>query len=902
MRSPFAIFRKHQATMMVATVMLAMFGFIVAPAIQDPTDMPPALIIIFAAGTFGCIAWISGIRKKKSSEYGLIGVVIGTVVGVGLSTLGGPPVVVKADTGDLNEQEMYSLEQQRSIANHFLTQAVLMARSKGDNQFLQPPAPFGFHPDPERDIVITELLRREARELGIVVSDEMVNDYITAVTAGKLGAADVKAIRSGIGISESDLYNILRSELLARLAYQYQYDWSTLSNGRAGGTFLPPEAYWEFYQRLNVRESVGIAPVPIQAFVDKSAEPSETELQQLFDAHRENYPDTSDDGRLDEGRPGFRQPRKVRLAYVEAAYDEIEKQVEQPTDEEIQAFYDEHYKTLPAEQTGTDDAAGNGSAKPTGTPDSTGQPNGPSLPAPGAETETEEKPAEEKPAEKQPDGKIDGDDLPLGEEPGDKKADPGDTASDNNESDTDDSDADESNTGASDADDSDKEALLGTPSSTRLVAFFDDTDGSDAAEEPDVAQEESDVTEAKSDAAQSPESDGESNETPGNRPPAPPLAEPNDAGSDTPTAPPVRELDDTLRGEIRDQILRRRTEDKLTEVINEAVALMRELELRMANLPEDDDYLTHEEALEELRAYAEQNGLSFVETPPLSALELQNSEDYPIGGAVDQLFSDPFNPRPATNVLQQVFRSAPREVYRSQSVIDPETDSRFAYWKIDDQAEYVPESLSDPGIRDQVVDTWRELQAREKAKARAAQLAQMAEEADGPLSEVFAGQTVTGKPDGPAITVLHPAKFSWMTKADPRMSPNPFSTPPPQRTRLRNVPGRIGDSFMKTVFNETREGGVNVAHSIDKSYFYVVRVEERTYGRAKDLQAFREQFLREPVFAPYYASDYPKLAEAELREFQTDWSEALLKKHHVEIIKREPEPTPEDGRDRTASL
>jgi len=852
MRSPFALFRKHQKVMTVVLTGLAMFAFVILGAVNDPSNMPPALVVVVIACVFGGIGWVAGIRKKKSSEYGLVGIVIGTVLGVGASMASGPPVKVKADTGDLNIQQFQFLQYQQSRANEFIARAVQTVREKSQGQMpLQPPR-FGFHADPEKNIVIGELLRHEAGELGIVVSDAMVNDFIRSVSRGQLDSADVGAIQDAMGLSGSELYDFLRNELKAQLAYGYLYDWSTLSSGSADGATLPPESYWDFYQRLNVRQSVGIVPVAVRDFIDESAEPTDDELQELFAKYRDDFPNRTEDGKLEAGRPGFRQPRKVQMAYLEAAFDAVEKLVEPPTDEEIEAFYNEHYKTIPLDEAEEDATSGAGA-------ETSDDSAGPALPGPSEEV-----------PEELPQGEIDGADLPPAE--GEEKPAPGE---------------------------SEEGALLLSPSATEFVAFLQD-EGQSVAEPAETAanEAESDDTPAADadqpvevDASEaSPPEGGQDQSAAENGPPPPPLPEP----AAPPEAPAVRELDDELSSEIRDQLLRERTGDKLDEVVEEAARFMRELELRRLDSPDDPNYLTDEQALEELQSYAEKHGLTYAKTPPLSAFELQTSEDYPIGQAVDQLFSDPYNPRPTTTVVQQAFNSEPREVFRAVSVVQPQTESRFVYWKIDDQPEYVPESLDDPGIREQVVATWRELQAREQAKARADELARMAEEADKPLSEFFGDQTVTGKPDGPAITVLHPPSFSWLSKADPRMSPNPWSTPPPEMTRLRSVPGQIGESFMETVFDDLNVGEAGVAYSIDKDYYYVVRVDSRTYGRAADRAAFRERFLREPVFAPYYASDYPKLAQSKLVSMQTDWADALLDKYHVKILEDEPEPRPEE--------
>lgn len=100
---------------------------------------------------------------------------------------------------------------------------------------------------------------------------------------------------------------------------------------------------------------------------------------------------------------------------------------------------------------------------------------------------------------------------------------------------------------------------------------------------------------------------------------------------------------------------------------------------------------------------------------------------------------------------------------------------------------------------------------------------------------------------------------------------------------------------METVFDDVKPGEAGMAHSIDKKYFYVVKVLERTYGRFENLEAFREQFLKEQLFAPYQFSDYPKLAQGELQQYRTDWSKELFEKHGVEILEQEePEPAADD--------
>ncbi|MCA9027218.1 MAG: hypothetical protein KDA86_18565 [Planctomycetaceae bacterium] len=862
MQSPFAIFRKHQKLLTVILTGLAMFAFVILGAVQDPANMPTGLIVIFVASALGAVGWVAGIRSKKSNEYGTIGLVLGAILAIGGSMVGGPPAVVKADTGNIDQQQFGFLQYEREAANTIIARAYYQVMQRDQEQFLQQPQPFQYHPDPTKDIVVGELLRREADQMGLTVSDESVNDYLASITQNKLTREDVKEIRNQLRLSESDLYNILRDQLKARIAAQFMYQ----------GTTLPPESYWEFYKKLNVRESVGIVPLAVSMFVDDSAEPTDAELQELFDANRENYPDTSDEGTLEEGRPGFRQPRRVQLAYVEAAYDSIEKTVTPPTDEEIEAYYEEFYKTVPA------DALENDSDTPAV--------DGPALPAPEGET-----PATSD--EAQPEGEIDNKDLPPAEE--------GDGESNPPAEETPPADA-ESET------ESQEGTALPRRSNIQPVAFFDDTASTEEpAAETEAASEtppppplpqatDSSETPAPETTAPAETLESPASAAPPEAPETPDVTTAPDAPDVPATTPEVRELDDELRSEITDRILRERTGDRMQELMKQATAFMGEIGQRALEPEDYEGHLSHEEALEKLKAYADEHGLVFVETPLLSGLELSDAEKYPIGHAVDRLFSDPFDRNPVSDVANQAFTSRPEEIFtRAQSVVQPETESRYAYWKIDDQEEYVPESLDDEGIREQVITAWRELKAREKAQTRASELVNLANAADTNLSESLAGQTITGVESAPSVSVLHPPAFSWLSKADPRMSPNPFMTPPPVRTQLRNIPGRIGDSFMETVFDEVRPKEAGIAHSIDKDYFYVVKVLDRTYGQFENLEEFREQFLKERLFAPYQFSDYPKLAQGELQQYRTDWSKELFEKHGVEIIEQEePKPTAED--------
>jgi hypothetical protein len=925
MQSPFDFFRKNQKLMMVSTIGLAMFGFVVAPAITDPSNMSPFMGALFIACSIGAVAWIAGARSKKSNEYGLVGFIAGLGIGLAAMMAVGPGDVVRADTGNIDQMEMNTLFRQRGLANQFVGMAYGKAQENGFQAFSQP-FRFGFgHPDESRDIVVGELLRREADRIGMEVTDEAVNDFIRSEFDGKIGGDDVRELRRQIGgVSESELYQALRNELMAYNAGRFFYGGITVANGRNP---LPPLEYWEFYRKMNIQQSVGVVPLPVAAFVDESATPGDAELQELFAQHKANFPNTTLEGRLEEGLIGFRQPRRVALEYIEIPYEAVEKTVGEVTDEEIEQYYEEYYASAP-------DMPASGSEQ---TPPA----DGPMLPDMGPDEvpatddkpqpSTDAPPADDKPAE------PDADDAKPAETPQEpatetKPESPAEQpkAVEPPADSEDESPADGTAPSDSEAAPTENQSGASLPSSRDLargfnrsrfnnvrrspalqqVAFFDDeAPAEQPAESPAEASAAADDAPAQEQpAADTPAEAPSANDTPAQAPPTPEAGDaPASPTSETPQPPAAdapaneaempaepaapaegdapaepsgpRELDDELREEIRDQILRRKTSQKQQELMRQAYELMG-IELSSAiALPEDDDaYVSADAAAQRLQEFARQKGLLYERTPLLTLRELEQSEEHPVGRA-----SSVANIQSVESAAQIAFSMAPGSLHQARQVMDIETGSRFVFWKVEDVASYVPERLDDPGIREQVVKVWRQIKAREKAQARAEELAKQADGTDTPLSEIFAGTTVTGKEGADAVSVVQPPTFSWLSAPNAQMSPNPFNRPTPTMTELRTVPGDVGEEFMRTVFDRLDPGEAGVAHSYDMEYFYVVKILDRSYGNAPDQQTFRERFASQPVFDQFGFSDYFKLAARELAQYQTNWADELFERHNVEF-------------------
>jgi len=341
MPSTLHVFRKHQKVLMVMTTGLAMISFVILGAVNArPENMPAVLVVLALAAMFGGAAWVIGQVNGKSSEYVTIGTVAGAVLGLWLSWGRQDPSAIQMSSGNLTGQQVFAMKRERNLVNQFVGEAyqrvngfqAQFAEQFGQRVF------FHYTPgawDSDLEMAITALLQREAEKLGIGVSAQGVFEFIRglAMTSGKsLTQEQFSEIRTRMGISEEALIAALADELKARRAYDLLY------NQRPMPT---PEALYEYYKKLNVTEEAEIAVLPVSDFVDEKAEPTTKELEELFAKHKSNPPGYGPDGKFVEGLPGFRQPPRMKLAYLEAPYDAFEKQVGEVTDKEIEARYEE---------------------------------------------------------------------------------------------------------------------------------------------------------------------------------------------------------------------------------------------------------------------------------------------------------------------------------------------------------------------------------------------------------------------------------------------------------------------------------------------------------------------------------------------------------------------------------
>ncbi|WP_139228395.1 hypothetical protein [Planctomicrobium piriforme] len=887
--------------MMVVITGVSMISFVLLGAVQDPQDIPAPLFVLFLAAVLGGVFWLAGMSRGKGAEWGFSGALVGAIIGVVGIFYTREAGAVLIDNGNLTSQDLSDLRRQRIIANRFVQMAFQQTFGLGIEQL---PAPmqrsylFGYSAGEDidvRDVVMGELLRRDADKMGMTVSNEVVTDYIKRITSksglmdalqragaqldpqnraimsfylGQLKEKPLTAeaftkIRTQLRVSENELLNAIRNELKTVQALELLY----------GRNEIPPETFWEFYRQLNVRQSADVAMIPVSDFIDAEAKPTDSELKDLFNKYRMNPPGITPEGKLEEGRPGFYQPRRIQIGYLEAVFDKIEPLTGDISDEEVQKRYDERYlRQVPEGDKSRLNLDGPALPKP---------PSG-DMPKPSAETPADGTPAPATPTTDNPaEPKADAAKPQPPAAPGtDEKIPPA----------------------APMGKEPSSSSIIELPA-TQMVAFFQPDAPATPAPAEKPADKPADAPKADAPAVTPPAAEAKPMDKPADAAaPAPaetkPMGEmsaaekpatekpatekpadgtiPPAPSTETPPAPmsDIPPLDDKLKAELREEIRRERTQAEILKRMTAAFEFLGDMSYRVLNDKAEATHLTLEQATKEIEAYAEKNQLVYVVTPFLSYQELSKSEDYPIGSAITRLGQ-------RTTVTDSLFQSQSSELFRVNQAENFRTLSAFAFWKLGDKPAFIPESLdADPSIRAQVVDAWKRLQAEPKAKARAEELAKQVQGSDKPMPEALAEATVTGKEGSLFVTVRSTGDFTWMQK--PIVPPTSMQPAGPVTQSI--VPGLedVGADFFPTVFDKMQPGDVKVIPNREKTAFYVVKITSRYPATAEELNKMRDEFL-----AAGMQQAYGSLAQRLLTQNSVNWAEELFTKHDVVFLERE---------------
>ncbi|RMG40137.1 MAG: hypothetical protein D6725_03970, partial [Planctomycetota bacterium] len=974
--SPFKVFRRNQRLLMVLLTGMAMFAFILLDQLisADTESLFPLAGALILGGAF----WIIGTQAGRPGRYAALGAVLGVLVGLWLPRLTAPPPAVATTAGDLTEQDLTRMLQRRRIANQFVQEVYMvahpppMANPQHAPQIQQLLYQFWVQrlnrelfdvggQNIREDVVLAFLLRQEAAELGISVGEDAVVSYIRRLGGDALTAERYREIVKRLGVGESELLDILREELTARLARD-------LLLPRAIRT---PDEYWQDYKKLNVRQQMEVAAVPVQPFAEQLSEPAEAELMAFFEEYKELPPTATS--------PGFFQPRKARLAYLEIDAESLLEQAPQITDEQIVAYYEEHkddmfrQDVLPetSEQPSFPSSPEDGRKKPKlgGEPPPPPLPEDPPSTGSDARSESDSAPKKSSAESRNagtpkatdqskpeapsapPDRPREGQERDQQTEPSPPRRPAGDSESRSKASNPSGEAAARPTTAgagtrtaairapiraatsvgsvhatgapagerpdSSDASSSSEDNGKQTPPAAssaieRQPAQPADskTQKPDGPEQKPVAQKKPEAVErqpkageaepaAKANAAAKSPSAAKSEpaaavsgtknaptanakdkraaspatgktardtgSTDDGRPRSQQPAETSAAGQPTgpssetepksesePAEVKYRPLDDELKAEIRDILRQRWVEEEIKRRAALALQFMQDLGPRhVLASPDAPDYLSLEQLRAELEKFAEEHGLHYEETPLLSYEQLLESEDYPIGRAIEPV-ENPFEAITAAKVADQVLGSNSEAVFQPMEAMDPPPlRNRYVYWVVEYREPHVP-TFDEPGVREEVERQWRLFNARPAAERRARELAEKVREAikaGKTMAEGLEGEKLTEAESAPPVSVFETPEFTWLRPYQPSVPRlNPFENNEPP-VEVSSIPGIEGtdDAFMEKVFG-LAVGDVATVPNADRSVFYVVHVVRRSHQAEEELQQLLQDFLNADVF------------------------------------------------------
>ena len=147
--------------------------------------------------------------------------------------------VVRWKGGELRERSLDRAMTMTAVVNRFLAEATLAAG--------RDPRQAPSFPQDEQTIVRKLLLAEEAKKEGLVVSDAAINDFLARVTSGQVRAEQFDQIMEGLrrvggGVSQADLFETLRTEMLA--ANMAQLVQQSLASGD------PPGLRWDYFKQM----------------------------------------------------------------------------------------------------------------------------------------------------------------------------------------------------------------------------------------------------------------------------------------------------------------------------------------------------------------------------------------------------------------------------------------------------------------------------------------------------------------------------------------------------------------------------------------------------------------------------------------------------------------------------
>ena len=862
--SPFEVFRRNLAPLMVFLTGLAIFAFVVLPVLDQY------------------------MRQNQGT--------------------GEQQVMAKFDGQELTRARIEGFNRNHRMTYEFLVE--LGQRTTKSGRDIQRAIPAGINSQPsEQGAIRTFEFASQAAKQGFALSDSQLLQWLQEYCGDLYNEAELNALARKLSNNQMSLRFVqeqLRMHMLAQVF---------ATQGNAGLNVITPDQLWASFLKFNQKANVETYEFLVSDFVSKvTEEPSESELSDLFEEGKERFPSTQSE------EPGFRRRYAASFQYVSGSAETfLADEISKLTDEEVKAEYERRvaggdFQVEPEPEVKTEEEAKpetEGEAKPEtegeGKPETEADPKPETEPEAKPETEAEAKPETDPEAKPETEGEAKPDQGESSSNSGANAVrlvalqDQDPVAAQDDASESSDDKADDQKEEPTDSD-----VSVEKPAEEADKPAEGDEKTAEDAEKPAEGEgkPEGEEKPADDDADNQPETEGK---------------------EEAPAEPKIKPFEE-VRAEVERGLALPRAEARLDALLSELAAQMRlyfsersiatglgvellskrnnmlltkvmaKIKAEMPVLDEKSevsdlvstslksaissgdgkefsnglasDSLSDAEFSQEqrasvqklfdaevstgllkgkirpdLEAFASQYGLAIETIGPYNALTISNE---PIGESAEKRQGFQQGPSFAQVMFflteggdpyQPVF--SPLRTMES-FVSGGATPTQYLSWKIEDKQAFVP-TFSE--ARDEVVDTWKNMQARALAKAEAEKIVKQANQApDKPLAELV--------PEDRRDQFLNDSiePFSWM-QATFNGSPVPVEllamlqgNPQQQRAigyTMGNVDSlnNVGEDFMKAVFS-TAANGTSMAVNQDGTAVYVIRATAFTPA----IEMLREQF------------------------------------------------------------
>ena len=178
--------------------------------------------------------------------------------------------------------------------------------------------------DPEQ-LINTWLISQYAQEEGLSPDRNDVMNLLKQLTGEYISDAVYHDTLNAIGMN----YQTVERLLIQHIRWEQSWNRFALSVSA-----VSPATRWDWYQRLYRQVTIEAAAVPVDSFIDQVGEPSNSQLNTLFEQYktRRYSPEMAESG--------FIMPMELAFQYVTA--EPSQQLLDSITEEEMQAFYEEN--------------------------------------------------------------------------------------------------------------------------------------------------------------------------------------------------------------------------------------------------------------------------------------------------------------------------------------------------------------------------------------------------------------------------------------------------------------------------------------------------------------------------------------------------------------------------------